>query len=91
VIDRRPEHAAADAAAHDCVLPFLTTACQVRRLRISLPLVEWLVGGRKYFLADDLPPAAGEELRPLFRPRIAQAKAPPRPVEAATLVGYWTR
>jgi hypothetical protein len=31
-----------------CVLPLLTTACQVRRLRISVPLVECLVDGQKY-------------------------------------------
>ena len=53
-----------------CVLPFLTTACQVRRLRISVPLAECLVDGQKYFLPDDLQPAAGEELRSLFRPRL---------------------
>ena len=53
-----------------CVLPFLTTACQVRRLRFSVPLVACLVDGQKYFLPDDLPPAAGEEFRPLFRPRL---------------------
>ena len=46
-----------------CVLPFLTTACQVRRLRISVRLVESLVDGQKYFLPDDLPPPAGEELQ----------------------------
>jgi hypothetical protein len=34
-----------------CVLPFLTTACQV--------------DGPKYFRPDDRPPATGEELRPL--------------------------
>ena len=43
-----------------CVLPFLTTACQVRRLRISVPLAECLVDGQKYFLPDTLPAPAGE-------------------------------
>ena len=59
------------------VCPFLTTAAQVRRLRISLPLIEPLLDGRKYFLPDDLPPASGEELRPMLRPRITNAPRGP--------------
>jgi hypothetical protein len=61
------------------LVPHLTTACQIRHLRISVPLVECLVDGVRYFRPDDLPPASGEELRPLYRPRIAQATAPARP------------
>ena len=35
-----------------------------------MPLAECLVDGQKYFLPDDLQPAAGEELRSLFWPRL---------------------
>ena len=55
------------------VYPFLTTACQVRHLRISVPLVACLLDGQKYFRPDDLPPPTGEELRPLLRPRLTLA------------------
>ncbi len=41
------------------VLPFLTTAQHVRHLQISLPLVEMLLDGRKYFRPDEL--AADEQ------------------------------
>ena len=51
----------------------LTTAGSVRRLRISLPLIADLVDGRKYFLPDTLPAPAGEELRPVLRPKITRA------------------
>ena len=61
------------------IVMHLTTTCQVRRLRISVPLVESLLDGQKYFRPDDLPPPAGEDLRPLYRPRIAEANTPPRP------------
>lgn len=50
-----------------CVLPYLNSNAQVRRLRISVPLGECLIDGQKYFLPDDLPPAAGEELWPFSR------------------------
>ncbi len=43
-----------------------TSGAQVRHLRISVPLVACLLDGQKYFSPDT--PAAGEELRPLFRP-----------------------
>jgi len=33
-------------------------------------LTECLVDGVRYFRPDDLPPASGEELRPILRPRI---------------------
>jgi hypothetical protein len=59
-----------------CVLPYLNSNAQVRHLRISVPLVECLVDGVRYFRPDDLPPPAGEELRPLFRPRLACAADP---------------
>ena len=35
-----------------------------------MPLTECLVDGVRYFRPDDLPPAGGEELRPVLRPRI---------------------
>jgi hypothetical protein len=53
-----------------CVLPYLSSNAQVRRLRISLPLVECLVDGARYFRPDALPSAAGEDLRPMLLPRI---------------------
>ncbi|MBR0697573.1 hypothetical protein [Bradyrhizobium lablabi] len=59
------------------VLPYLTTANQVRHMRISMPLIECLVDGVRYWRPDDLPPVSGVELRPMLRPRIAQAKARP--------------
>ena len=53
-----------------CVLPFLTSNATIRRLRISVPLVAPLLDGVRYFRPDDLPPPAGDDLRPLFRPRL---------------------
>jgi hypothetical protein len=67
------------------VCPFLTTAAQIRRLRISVPLVPCLLDNQRYYLPDDLPPASGEELRPMLRPRIAQVKALPRAPRAPSL------
>ena len=55
----------------------LTTACSIRHVRVSVPLVEPLIDGVRYFRPDDLPPPAGVELRALSRPRIAQAKPAP--------------
>ena len=63
------------------IVPHLTTNCRVRQLRISVPLVECLIDGVRYFRdADTLPPPAGEELRALFRPRLTPAPdhRPPR-------------
>lgn len=71
-----------------CVLPFLTTANQVRRLRISVPLVDCLVDGQKYFRPGDLPPAAGEELRPLFWPRLTLATDRQSPHRDAALAKH---
>jgi hypothetical protein len=55
-----------------CVLPYLNSNAQVRHLRITVPLVECLVDGVRYFRPDDLPPPAGDELRPLLRPRLTR-------------------
>jgi hypothetical protein len=60
-----------------CILPFQTCVGTVRRLRISVPLIECLVDGVRYFRPDDLPPPAGDELRPMLRPRITVRPAPP--------------
>jgi hypothetical protein len=53
-----------------CLVPFLGSDGRVRHLRISVPLVACLVDGVRYFRPDDLPPPAGDDLRPLFRPRL---------------------
>jgi len=34
-----------------------------RKVRISLPLVPFLLDGRRYFRPDELPPAEGQDLR----------------------------
>ena len=56
-----------------CVLPYLNSNARVRHPRVNVPLVPGLVDGQKYFLPSDLPPATGEDLRPLFRPRLTLA------------------
>jgi hypothetical protein len=52
------------------LIPHLTSNCTIRRLRISVPLVECLIDGQRYFLPDTLPPPTGDDLRPLCRPRL---------------------
>jgi hypothetical protein len=64
----------------------LTTAAQVRHVRVSVPLVPCLVDNRRYYLPDDLPPAQGEELRPMLRPRITQPMRAPRAPTLRSLV-----
>ena len=54
-----------------CLVPHLTRAAQVWRIRISLPLILDLADGQKYFLPTRCLAPAGEALRPLYRPRIA--------------------
>jgi hypothetical protein len=56
-----------------CVLPYLNSNAQIRRLRISVPMIAALLDGEKYFRRGELPPPAGDELRPLYRPRITPA------------------
>jgi hypothetical protein len=51
-------------------LPIQGANGTVRRVRISLPLVPCLLDGQKYFLPGDLAAPAGEELRPIARPRL---------------------
>jgi hypothetical protein len=60
-----------------CVFPFQTSVGTIRRVRISVPLIECLIDGVRYFRPDDLPPASGEELRPVQRPRITVRAARP--------------
>ena len=48
-----------------------------KRVRISLPLVECLLDHQRYFLPGELPAPAGEELRPMSRPRITKASRAP--------------
>ena len=55
-----------------CVLPFQTTVGTIRRLQIAA-LWQWInrrmIDNARYYLPSDLAPAAGEDLRPLYRPR----------------------
>ena len=48
-----------------------------KRVRISVPLVECLLDHQRYFLPGELPAPAGEELRPMSRPRITKAPRAP--------------
>ena len=50
-----------------------------------MPLVPCLIDGVRYFNPEDLAPPVGEELRPMFRPRIASTK-PPRAPSLRSLV-----
>jgi hypothetical protein len=52
------------------IYPYLTSTGAVRHLRISLPLVECLIDNQRYFLPSDLAEPRGDELRPLYRPRL---------------------
>jgi len=54
----------------------------VRHRRISLALIPCLVDGQRYFLPGDLPPAAGEELRAMCRPKAGKVLAA-RPLKSA--------
>src|SRR6476620_7731754 len=56
-----------------------------KRVRISLPLIECLLDHQRYFLPGELPAPAGEELRPMSRPRITKA---PRAPSLRTLVKH---
>jgi hypothetical protein len=47
-----------------------SAASGVRRVRISVPLIDCLIDGVRYFRPDTLPPPAGDELRPMSRPKI---------------------
>ena len=68
-----------------CLLSHQTSAGEVRRLRISVPLVPQLLDNERYFLPDALPAPAGEELRPMSSSKITRA---PRAPSLKTLVKY---
>jgi hypothetical protein len=69
------------------LLPFLSSTGQVRHLRISLPLVECLLDNERYFRPGDLAEPRGDELRPLYRPRLGRqpGSTPPMVVEVEAL------
>ena len=67
------------------IVVYLTTNCSIRRVRISVPLVECLVDGVRYFREGDLPPPSGDDLRPLYRPRLTSAADRRSPHRDATL------
>jgi hypothetical protein len=72
------------------IAPHLTSNATVRRLRISVPLVPCLLDGVRYFRPDDLPPPAGDDLRPLYRPRLtpnANQRSPHRDASLDQLIG----
>ena len=54
-----------------------SAASGVKRVRISVPLIECLVDGVRYFRPGDLPPPEGDELRRMSRPRITKAQRAP--------------
>jgi hypothetical protein len=57
------------------VMPHLTKTYQIRRVRVSVPMIPQLVDGVRYFGADDALPPVG-----VGRPRTQPpASAPPRP------------
>jgi hypothetical protein len=47
----------------------------IRHRRISVPMIEPLLDGKKYFREVDLPPASGEDLRPQCRPKAGKVLA----------------
>ena len=53
-----------------CLLSVASGPSGVRQVRISLPRIDCLVDNARYWLPDNLPPPAGEDLRPQRRPRI---------------------
>ncbi len=74
------------AASHMvCLLPYLSSNASIRRLRISLPLIECLVDGVRYFREGDLPAPSGDDLGPLYRPRLTLAAGRPSPHRNAAL------
>lgn len=57
-----------------------SAASDVRKVRVSLPRIECLLDGRKYFDAEDLPPLSGTDLRSISRPKLHKFV---RPVKGA--------
>ena len=67
-----------------CLLTVPAGPSGTRRLRVSLPLVEPLLDGVRYFRPDDLPAPEGEDLRALHRPKLHKFA---RPVKASATTG----
>jgi hypothetical protein len=55
-----------------------SAASGVRRVRISVPRVDCLLDGQRYFLPGELPAPEGVDLRPMARPKIGRAARPVR-------------
>jgi len=68
--DHRASTTVRHAAAHVFIVAHLTTNCRIRHVRVSVPLIAALLDNERYYLPSDLPPAASDDLRPLFRPRL---------------------
>ena len=60
------------------MLPVSSGPSGTRKVRISLPLVEGLLDGQKYFREGDLPPLTGQDLRGLSRPKVHKVLGPRR-------------
>ena len=52
------------------LFPYQTSAGTVRRIRVSLPRI--LVDNHRYFLPEDLPPPARDDLRAWLRPKLGK-------------------
>jgi hypothetical protein len=59
------------------IIPRLTTNWRIRRVRVSLPLIECLLDGRKYFRPGDPLPLPAEEFwpAPIAQPKVTQPSA----------------
>ena len=53
-----------------------SAASGVRRVRISVPLIDCLVDGVRYFRPETLPPPEGQDLRALTRPTVGKMLGP---------------
>ena len=78
------------------LFPYQTSAGTVRRIRVSLPRIDCLVDNHRYFLPEDLPPPARDDLRAWLRPKLGKIVQPvklrmvPRPA-SPSLVGSGSR
>jgi hypothetical protein len=66
-----PRSMLGDATAYDLRVAAVGRERDTPHVRVSVPLVECLIDGVRYFRPDTLPPPAGDELRPLSRPRLS--------------------
>jgi hypothetical protein len=58
------------------LFPYPTSAGTVRRIRVSLPRIDCLVDNHRYFLPEDLPPPARDDLRAWLRPKLGKIVQP---------------